>query len=547
MTTAPKPGAAPANPVKPVGEAVGFDRATSKVVSRSAFENVFENTDGTRTAQFSTVPLNVQDSAGAWGPVSTKLVADSSNGGLEVVDHPLLPKFAKQSGGSGEYSVTVAGHTVSFGLEGADAVPAGDVPAGDISANSSSSSDAVAYDDVLPGEDLTYQVQPSGVKETLVLHSAPVSASPSWTWRIHAPGLTLSKDYAGSILFKDAAGDVQFLTPTPVMEDSSGVAGVSEPSIADVPTTLSQSADGDWELTLTPDAGWLNSPARVYPVFVDPSTASSGPNDEHSYESNGTAVTGVAWVGNSRANGDTYWRTVTHFNYEQLFGYEVLGADLQEWYGGSGTLNAEIGAVDYATTFSYGGVGAFLSPITISAGSSGYGDATAAGLANQLSAWVNAGSSGNYLMLGGNEAAGAYTYKSLGLELYISYVAKPSVSIVQVATTAGPKTSPASSTGYGPVAPTLQVTGSDSSSTPMNYKYEIGTSVSMSTLKWSTGWTSSTSVPVPMGTLQPMTKYYWTVYAEDGYGELVSTPVYYWTTGALPVLSAGVTLSPAGQ
>lgn len=140
-----------------------------------------------------------------------------------------------------------------------------------------------------------------------------------------------------------------------------------------------------------------------------------------------------------------------------------------------------------------------------------------------------------------------YTYKSLGLELYISYVAKPSVSIVQVATTAGPKTSPASSTGYGPVAPTLQVTGSDSSSTPMNYKYEIGTSVSMSTLKWSTGWTSSTSVPVPMGTLKPMTTYYWTVYAEDGYGELVSTPVYYWTTGALPVLSAGVTLSPAGQ
>lgn len=95
------------------------------------------------------------------------------------------------------------------------------------------------------------------------------------------------------------------------------------------------------------------------------------------------------YAGNSRAGGDTIWRAATHFDYEQLFGYQVLGVDLNEWCK-DGTLDQTFGEVDYASAFSYSGVGQYLWTVTISAGTSGSGDATDAALANQIASWANA-------------------------------------------------------------------------------------------------------------------------------------------------------------
>ena len=509
---------------------------------------MYKNTDGTQTARFSTVPLNVKKSDGSWGAVNTHAVM-GSDGGYRVANHPLNPSFAPSSGTSaGDYQVSSSGYSVSFGLVGEQTRAAQRASAKQRTVSGGDANSSVAYPGVAPGEDLAYEVTPGQVKETLVLNQPPSSANPSWTWRVHAPNLTLGQDKFGDITFTDSAGTVVFVTPIPAMMDSSGVAGASGNAVTNVPVTLAQVSGADWTMKLTPDPTWLNNPARVYPVFVDPSTASSSANDAHSYESTGTSLTGVAYVGNSLASGDTYWRTITHFNYEQLFGKHVLGVDLQEWYNGDGTTDQTAGAVDYASAFSYNGVGAFLSGITISAGTSGYGDATGSGLTNEIASWVNAGSSGNYLMLAGGEYSGQYTYKSLGLEMFITYEAVPTIAATNVSVPdANGFTAGTSSPGYGsvgsstPTFTTSYTQDASNGSAPVNFNYAISASRGgpFNSPLWTTGWTSTNQVKVPPGVLAPGTPYFWQAEVQDEYGAIGSSPGYGFTTSSNPTANSG--------
>ncbi|MGA0569051.1 PA14 domain-containing protein [Rathayibacter sp. KR2-224] len=518
----------------------GFDQKTSKVVQRSEFTQLYQNPNGTKTLQESVQPLNVKNSSGSWVPVSTKVVTDPSTGGLTVHDNPVTPRFSKTGAGD-QYSVSSGKYRVSFALSGAKHVAESQAPLVDRVASGGAADSSVSYQNVLPDTDLAYQVQPGGVKETLVLAAPPTSSSPSWSWRIKAPGLELSKDQVGDIEFRDAAGQLEFVTPTPAMEDSSAVAGKRGAAITNVPTVLKSLGGGNWLLTLTPSSSWLQDSSRIYPVYIDPSTASSAAENAYSYESNGTVLTGVAYVGNSRAAGDTYWRTVTTFNYEQLFGYHVLGAEIEEWYLNNGTTNQTAGNVFWASAFNYNGVGPWLSGITISAGGNGYGYATDAGLTNQISSWVNAGSSGNYLMLSGQESAGQYTYKDLGLEMYISYEANVSASATHVSVPdpngfSSGTSSPTS--GTGSATPVLSAAGGGGNGSYIGYNFSVSANSNMSSPLWSTGWTGASQVQVPTALLSPGTTYYWQVQAEDSYGVVGGSPAYGWTTSTNPTLGA---------
>ncbi|MHA7984395.1 PA14 domain-containing protein [Rathayibacter sp. CAU 1779] len=520
----------------------GFDRTKSKVVRRGEFTQLYQNPNGTRTLEESVQPLNVKSSSGSWVPVSTKVVADASTGGLKVDNNPLRPKFSRSATGS-EYSVSSGKYTASFSMSGVRKVTASQAPLVDRVASGGDAGSSVAYQGVLPNTDLSYQVKPGAVKETVVLEAPPTSANPSWSWTIHAPGLTLSKDQIGDIVYKNANGVQVFVTPTPAMQDSSEIEGKRGPVITDVPTTLTKLANGNWRLTLTPDDSWLQDSSRTYPVYVDPSTASSSAQNAQSFESNGTVLGGVAYVGNSRAGGDTYWRTVTTFNYEQLFGYHVLGAEIEEWYLNNGTTNQTTGNVFWASAFNFGGLGNWLSGITISAGGSGYGYASDSGLTNEISSWVNARSSGNYLMLTGQETAGSYTYKDLGLEMYISYEANVSASATHVSVPDGDgfaATTSSPTSGTGSSTPTLSAAGGGGNGSYIGYDFTVSANSNMSSPLWSTGWTSSTQVRVPGAVLAAGSKYYWQVQAEDSYGVTGASPVYSWTTSANPTVAATV-------
>ncbi|RDV44282.1 hypothetical protein DOE76_12925 [Leifsonia sp. ku-ls] len=359
------------------------DLAGAKVTARDEFTTTFQKSDGAHVTEVSPTPINLQQD-GEWVESSTVLKADS--GGMSVPQNVLHPEFKDDITADDAVSVEKDGYSVSYSLQGAShASMKRPLP---MSSRNHVGEDQLSYPGVFDGADLQYQVQPSSVKETLKLDSVPKASQESYTWKVKAPGLALAVDKDGGVDFTDTNGTVRFRIPTPLMWDSAGVEGQSSPATTNVPVTVKKAGSG-WRITLTPSRSWLTDKARVYPVFIDPTTWGGGANDVRSYKSDGTLRTDTILVGNARDPGDHYWRSIVHFPYEQLFGKQVLDAQISVAMNGIvGTGSAYTGGVYYASSFSFGGVGSGLLaylPVD-SAGVTSAGGA----LPNWISNWVNA-------------------------------------------------------------------------------------------------------------------------------------------------------------
>jgi hypothetical protein len=85
-------------------------------------------------------------------------------------------------------------------------------------------------------------------------------------------GLTPMLTDEGTVEFRNSSDQIQFLIPPGTMTDSAS----PEPAFSgDVPFDLQETESG-WRLTMTPDLAWLNDPARVYPVLIDPTVTQPG-------------------------------------------------------------------------------------------------------------------------------------------------------------------------------------------------------------------------------------------------------------------------------
>jgi hypothetical protein len=504
--------AAPALALKtPSSTATSFSLVTSQVMSRSAFSTTYLNADGTQTQESSVTPMNFQSSDGTWAPIVTT-VTRNVLGGYSDPDQPLSPTFGSSTLGSSDLTVSANGDPVTFNLVGADASDAGAPSSADLGTDSSDAGSAVAYKDIQPGIDLLDQVTPSGVNQSLVLGSAPTSADPSWTWDIHAPGLTLSKGDRGEVDFKDANGTLQLITATPTMWDSSGATGESSPASEDVPYTLAQLDDGDWAFTVTPDATWLDSSNRVYPVHIDPSPLDAAAYNETVYPgSGGTPFSGSTDVGNPNTGGNPYYRTVESYHYGSEYGEEATGAELALQYE-SGTTTAQSGEVYDPTGYSYSGAkGDAVASYTVSSGTSGVGYADNDEMRQLVQKWLDSGNPGSTLGILGNETPSTWTYKQLAATLVISYEDKPTVAIVHSTTSDGRPISPNGITN-GPVDPVLEVSSTDPTKAGLNYTYLISTTsnpltATGSNLVFRSPPTASQEYNVPEGTLNAHTTY----------------------------------------
>ncbi|MEJ1229465.1 MAG: PA14 domain-containing protein [Galbitalea sp.] len=549
----PKPAVLP----KPKNAATGFDPKLSKLFKRNTFGNFYQNPDGTVSEVLSASPVNVKNSSGSWVPISTK-VSKRSDGSFSAAGQPLAPTFAKSAAGGtgGVFSVARSKYRVSFSLIGAKDVSAGAPSKKDLAASGGSASAGLSYAGVLPGADLTYRVEKSMVKEAIVLSARPSAAAPSYVWRIHAPGLSPKLDSSGDIDLDSATGAVEFMIPTPVMQDSSAIPGVQGAAMENIATSLAPAATGgDWLLTLLPDPAWLDDPARVFPVSLDPSVLDAPQAGVNAYESNGTHLTGVTYEGNSRAGSqDTYWRTVETYNYTSLSGYEPYAVGLEEDYAGSGTTTAQPGDVWGAGCFGFNCVSGHYSGIEISSGGGGYGVATDAGLFGAILQGVLAACSGCYYELSGNEAAGSYTFKQVNATLIIDYAQYPIIGLTGQSVSGGVEVSPQGG-GMGSETPVLQAVGSDPVGLSLAYKFEVSTNPNPDVSPiWVSGvvgnpWVESAApagteqVQVPPGVLSPGTTYYWKAYDQDPIlglvGMTIASAVVSWHTTSPPTVPSG--------
>ncbi|MBO3088973.1 PA14 domain-containing protein [Cellulomonas dongxiuzhuiae] len=523
---APEPE--PTAPTRDGEDVDGFDEASSMVVERSEFEEVFANEDGTYSTRISSEPLNVRSLGGAWAVPSTT-VGDAGGGVGVVSQHPLRPRFAPRADADSVLTVRREGVTVGFGLEGAAA------------SKQRRSRSEVRYPDVFRDTDLVYEVERGSVKEILLLKKAPRSA-PSWTWRLTGKGFTPQATADGSIELRDAAGDLAMVIPPAVMFDSSGKEGVREAAEVNVPMTLAGSAESGWTITLEPDHRWLTDRARVYPVSVDPSTI-VGNEDVWSVKSTGTVTRdGYARIGNPNDSGTSAWRTLLHYDVSRFFGKQIVDADLYAELR-SGTANAHPANVYWAHAMNFASAGAHLS------GSSGHfgtgvwfeGDE----LARHWSSWVNSGDNRPYLMIVGDETPRKYTYKNFETVLEVTWVDFP--------TPAGPIAEAPPNGGRAGLAPRIGAHANVPQDTGVSrwvFRVSTNPNIDAQAPVWTSPSVGQNWVDIPPNVLQPSTTYYWkadlwsTWDGHLGTGTQRGSATWSFTTDAFPDLKQA-TATPA--
>ena len=333
---AASPGAS-SGPPSTAGLSVG-----SEVVSmRTPDSRTYVGSDGTLVAHVYQGPVNYQDASGAWQQIDNALVSDATgfaNAANRFQVH--LPRMS----GSAPVSVSDGSRWVSFWLD--DGVGVG-VPV------SSGSSETYA---ALPGVNVTYAATGWGLKEDVALLGP--SSPRSLTYSVNtSPGLSAVVTTDGAIDFVDASGQAQFSFAPPRLSDAAGADGIASYQLAATKT--------GYDVTLNPDAAWMASPDRVWPVTIDPSltddssffTPSTVSPTADGYVSGGAnANTNFFGLGYEKIgwSGSVARRTLQQFDLSGLpAGSQVLNATLNLYLTArtSSTPTASVGV--YSATHSW--------------------------------------------------------------------------------------------------------------------------------------------------------------------------------------------------
>lgn len=216
--------------------------------------NTVREPDGSYSTEISAGPVNYEDDTGAWVPISNELV--EAPGAAYAVENE-----------SNSYSVLIpenpATTPVKFEEDGAW-VTMKMLGADDAGPDVDGSE--ATFEDVADADEVRYEATDTGVKETIVLSSAPATP-PTFGYLLRvSPGITPVLTSRQTVEFRDGAGGVRFQIPAGFMYDSA----LPEPVMSrDVTYTLAPSGSS-WRFTVIPSQSWLTDPARVYPVMIDP-------------------------------------------------------------------------------------------------------------------------------------------------------------------------------------------------------------------------------------------------------------------------------------
>lgn len=120
--------------------------------------------------------------------------------------------------------------------------------------------DCVTYSDVYPGVDVVYETTGSGLREYLVLRGPDAGNQFTFDFTLDGVG---AEESDGRIVFTDDAGETVFWLREPLAVDE------ARQVTGDVSYSLSRGGGG-CRLTVTLSREYLDDPARVFPVIIDP-------------------------------------------------------------------------------------------------------------------------------------------------------------------------------------------------------------------------------------------------------------------------------------
>jgi large repetitive protein len=557
---------------------VGYDAKTSRMDQKrtDATQTWYDNADGSLTERVYQTPQNFRNAAGQWQTINPALVRGASGwhnaaAGFSVTlasssVAPAATSRVRPHVSSDDASADPDG-TVSLDLGTGQDISWSILGAADVAGTPSADGNTVTYPGILADTDLEVTSEDYGVKETFALQSA--SAPHSFTFPLSMTGLSLSQDAQGDWDLVAASGNVVADLLAPYAVDSAVSQSGGGAQTNDVAYSLA-TVDGVEQLTMSVPDAWLNDPARVYPVYVDPTISING-ETETSYVSNeyptqnyasdqelkigydsGTPQTARSFLNFPNSiivSGNGY-----HFSSMQFTAFKL-------WDGGSSdsfTVRAVAGTwspttVDWNNQPSYYGTtagtwtnGTTGSSATVTAdGTSFTGIWTTTDLNLTLfdSFEENTTSAfhGIEIVAASETTADGYEYwkkfassQLSGYSPYLSYNYTPDVppTITQQA--------PQSGSSINTLTPNLSVQATDSDMFPnvsaLQYQFYVynvsgGTAVAQSSSQSASSWT------VPAGKLSWQKTYQWVVCVFDG--AECATGNYSFTTTAPPPILGG--------
>ncbi|MGW1929527.1 LamG-like jellyroll fold domain-containing protein [Streptomyces sp. NPDC001919] len=513
---------------KAPGTAKSFDARTSKrdAEKSTATSDYYVNADGSTTVRHFAGRTNFKGADGTWKAIDTSLTEDK-DGRLQQTANSLDVEFAPTAADEQLASVDFgAGRSLAYALQGAaQAEPT-------VAENGT-----VTYADVLPDTDVQLVPLAEGFKENVVLRSP--QAANSWTFPLAVKGLTPRVAEDGDVEFTDANGKVTATIPHAFMEDSRIDPRSGDPARSRAVTYELVTVDGEPALRMTADRAWLDDPARVYPVTVDPTvTASNSTYAQNTIGGDHSTETQIK-VG-SYDSGTNKTNSFLQFSSlgTTLAGKRVTAATLNVYALWSSTCAAQSFSVHPITqSWTPSGVTSYPGPSfgpamgtatpAPGASCSNSGNSASVGVKMPVSlntTWFNnvAGGAANYGLALTAPTNDMLHWKKFHSDNSATAGFRPALDLTYTANTA-----PQVNASYPPenfqantLQPELLVYASDADKgpSPLSYTFEVydGT-----TLVSSSGALTKSNWKIPAGKLKWSKNYDWLVGVSDGTTEIV--------------------------
>ena len=239
--------------------------------ARTETKTLYANPDGSSTLEDAVAAVRVKQGKD-WVPVDTTLV--ERNGVLEPKASPVKVKVRKDRSSS-----------LALFTDGATSAEIGwkaNLPAPTVDGPSA----VYAVD---ANTEVRLSVTSHGLEQFTILKAKPASV-PTVTLPLKLTGLTAKAAAGGGVELINAAGKTVFEIPQPQMwgaeRDPQTEEATRRSTVAMSLTPTKTGAD----LTLTPDAAFLNDPGVRYPVTIDPSFISTGTVRDSYVASNATST-----------------------------------------------------------------------------------------------------------------------------------------------------------------------------------------------------------------------------------------------------------------
>ena len=177
-------------------------------------------------------------------------------------------RFAKKAKSNKMVTLNIDGYEISFGFDRAksNSAKAFNKQSGKKGTLVKIAS-RVEYKNVLSDTDLRYDLDGGKLKESIILNK--YNGQSEFVFNYKFGSLTPEKDAYGAVLLKNGNGETVAVIDAPYMFDASGAQST------DIDVTLVKHGSG-YRYILTASENWLNSPDRVYPVTIDPTTSTYG-------------------------------------------------------------------------------------------------------------------------------------------------------------------------------------------------------------------------------------------------------------------------------